>query len=416
MLLQFTVANFRSFRDPTTISFVRPDRPQITFARSEDVLRTVAIYGANASGKSSLVMALAAFRKLVLEGVRPEAKISRTPFRGEGAEPSRFEVEFRVNGIQLGYAIAFDSDRVLEESLVEVSSEGAETIWFSRVLSKTETGGLLHDEGKERLDFIVNSVRDNQPLLYEFLDRRVATVEALIDSIRALRIERPDDHSGRLALEYEGDVALRASALSLLLPFDPGVSSIQALRFKVPEDSKINFSAKPDPGLLDRHGLGMSVEEREFVALRLERDEHSFQFHEESDGTRRLLELVVPLSTARSVDAVLVVDEIERSLHPLMTRHLLQSWCEDGSKTGQLIFTSHDTHLLDVLARQPNFHPASVVFAEKGRDFATRFHSLAEFDPAQIEVLKSALERGYLEGRFGAVPIFSRRLAHTTPS
>jgi hypothetical protein len=131
-----------------------------------------------------------------------------------------------------------------------------------------------------------------------------------------------------------------------------------------------------------------------------------FTLDEESDGTRRLVELSRWHNDVTNADLGLV-DEIERSLHPLVVRHLVEGMLA-GPGGGQLVCTTHDSNLLD-----RTMLPAdSIWFAQKGADGASKLYSLAEFDPAQLAALENDLENGYLNGRFGAIPFLgdARRL------
>jgi hypothetical protein len=134
---------------------------------------------------------------------------------------------------------------------------------------------------------------------------------------------------------------------------------------------------------------------------------------EESDGTQRLLDLAPVLYHSKSPSSVeasiFVIDELERSLHPLLTRLFLGHFLgQTAGPTSQLIFTTHDTNLLD-LALLPR---DAVWFVEKNRQGASSVYSLAEFNGDQLDKLGGRVEEGYLQGRFGAIPFFGdlRRL------
>jgi hypothetical protein len=134
----------------------------------------------------------------------------------------------------------------------------------------------------------------------------------------------------------------------------------------------------------------------------------AFPLEEESDGTRRLLHIapfVYEIGQQRgAATRVYAIDELDRSLHPLLTRAFIQSFLSvaPAAGLGQLIFTTHDTNLLDVslLSRD------SVWFVEKDAAGASSLYALSEFKDAQLEQLAGHLEQGYLQGRFGAIPFF----------
>jgi hypothetical protein len=128
-----------------------------------------------------------------------------------------------------------------------------------------------------------------------------------------------------------------------------------------------------------------------------------------SDGTQRLLGMSVGWEWAEHTRHLLVVDELNRSFHPSLTQKLLALLLEaKGPPRSQLLFTTHDTHLLDAGLLGPD----AIWFIEKDPEGASRLYSLAEFDPGQIRALTGSLEAGYLQGRFGAIPFLGdpRRL------
>jgi len=142
--------------------------------------------------------------------------------------------------------------------------------------------------------------------------------------------------------------------------------------------------------------------ERPFVRFVHKSDKElaSFEMHEESVGTQRLFAFAGPILDVLRHGRLLVVDELDGSLHPLMVRYLVKLFHSDVNKHGaQLIFTTHDTSLLD----QSLFRRDQIWFVEKDRAQATRLYPMTDFSPRKNE----ALERGYLAGRYGALPFLS---------
>ncbi|MCA9709814.1 MAG: ATP-binding protein, partial [Myxococcales bacterium] len=133
---------------------------------------------------------------------------------------------------------------------------------------------------------------------------------------------------------------------------------------------------------------------------------------EESDGTRRLVGLSPPLFALMRTPTAVIIDELDRSLHTLLCRNRIEGFLDaDPSSSGQLIFTTHDTNLLDLTLLPRD----SIWFVEKDRSGGSTLYSLAEFKEEQLEQLGSNLERGYLSGRFGAIPFLGdpKRLGWT---
>jgi len=219
---------------------------------------------------------------------------------------------------------------------------------------------------------------EKEPELREFLSELMARAGTGVDGVSITR-EESDDGSGE---------TLRLRALLRLA--------------EVAGQPK--EAAKARAALEDRlPPLRLTTQHRDSLGNLID-----FELDEESDGTQRLLNLApllfdVQHSPERS-QTVYLIDELDRSLHPLLTRLYLKSFLEIDPEHnhGQLIFTTHDTNLLNLdLLRSDE-----VWFVEKNRAGASSMYSLAEFKPEQLEELGSDLERGYLNGRFGAIPFF----------
>jgi AAA15 family ATPase/GTPase len=132
-----------------------------------------------------------------------------------------------------------------------------------------------------------------------------------------------------------------------------------------------------------------------------EGEEVAFELFDESDGTQKLFEFVGGWLRALDAGATLFVDELDRSLHPKLTRYLVELFnSNENRQNAQLVFTTHDTTLLDpdLLRRD------QIWFVEKNKERASHVYSLLEFSPRKDE----RLERGYLKGRYGAIPLIGR--------
>ena len=423
MLLQFTVENFLSFRERTTLSLLadgaveHADNQVLEGPDGLKVLRCAALYGANASGKSNLVRALKFAQGLVLEGTRPDAKTGVIPFRLEAEtrnRPSHFELEVASAGVRYSYGFEITSLRIEAEWLYSVCGE-QESLLFERDASgKVALGDLGADEERKKfLGFVAEGTRSNQLFLAEARERNVGELEGVRTALHKLWITLAGDTPIPFVEAAYQDDALRDYASSLVADAGTGISSLE-IRPSLPSASQSEALSK----LLDRTGAVFATPGFEFaiardasgtlrtytlMALHSGKDGSSVAFtaQEESDGTRRLLTLSPLLYRLhRDAGTVAVADELERSLHPELTRHFLKRFFAES--TGQMLFTTHDTNLLDarLLPRD------SIWFVEKDHSGASRAYSLAEFNPAQLLQLETSLEDGYLQGRFGAIPFF----------
>lgn len=417
MLIQFTVGNYKSFKDNVTFSMVAAnlvsqdkslDANNIFEAGNKiKLLKSAAIYGANASGKSNLIQALKFMRGFVLNSSREtQAKdsIPVEPFRlsteTEDA-PSFFEVVFLLEGKKYRYGFEADGERVHSEWLFHTPAN-KEAKLFSREGDKfTRTAAFR--EGKD----IDERTRDNalflsvvaqfngwisQSVLIWFFSLHIAS--GLKD------ISVPYD----TASEIESGV-LREHVLSFIKQRDLGIEDIKVERVPYGESSFIK-SMENDAlkkAFLETYG-DTSDTTVKTVHKKFSDDGKTFSYvnfdieNNESEGTKKLLAFAASFCTACSRGQTLIIDELDARLHPLITLSIIRFFNskETNPKNAQLIFTTHDTNLLS----NKNFRRDQIWFTEKNKYGATDLYSLAEYKVRN----DASYEKDYIAGRYGAIP------------
>lgn len=426
MLVEFRAKNFRSIRGDLILSMVAsPDTTHeqncIDAGADLKLLRAAAIYGPNASGKSNIIKAMEAMRKVVLSSyLAPPGKglAQYEPFlfdKESGDEPTEFEVTYiESGGKRYQYGFSYTAATVVEEWLFSYETARARTLFqrsFDNVASQYDwKWGSTFKGEKERLRantrqdslFVSSGAQLNHPILtgvYQwfrdfFLDMQGG--ESL-----AITAQRIKDLDGRKDIPED----LQALYTRWLRTADPHINGIVVE--PVDEDELAQKVILPDTVTESEHEQllrfvsakwGYNVELTHPVGDTGKIAQLSLD--EESQGTQRFFRLLGPLSDMISHGISVYVDEIEASLHPLLTRHLVQfaNRCSMSSKA-QLIFTTHDTTLLDpsLLRRD------QVWFTEKNDFGATTLRPLSDFKGVRKD---EALQKGYLSGRYGAIPIF----------
>lgn len=412
MLLQFTVENFRSFRDKTVFSMRAAsnvergaDAPDVV--KGTDIARCAALYGANASGKSNFIKALGFAREMVVHGVEERSQIRAQPFRLDPAAadaPSRFEFYLRaLSGKTYGYGFVVRPDAVVHEWLSELH-DGEEIELFSRDGNSFAFAPQDEIPVQELLNLVSSATPDNQLLLRTARQFKLKSFpQAFGDVLNwfelALVVIEPDAKYGPLVEHAHKDEAFRVFLGDVLTRADTGISGLRTVRRKVTKDERSALDGRAhyvNEGndwycveLRLQHGRGSGDESGDF------------ELADESDGTVRLLDLSPMLFHARGGPRVFVVDELDRNLHTALSRWLIEHFIREapGSES-QLIFTTHDTNLLDVEVLRPDAY----WFAEKDGAGASTLYSLAEFKAEQVAQLRKNLEQAYLVGRFGGVP------------
>lgn len=421
MLLQFTVENAWSFRDRTILSMVAV--PEVAHSAAHvvqhlggrDVLRVAAIYGANASGKSNLVKAMLWATQLVGQGIRPGNEIRVPAFKlAQPLSPiSSFEFELWLNGERWSYGLAVRATQVEAEWLFRQAPGKEEQRVFERSPPKEGQSNIQLGEGlrpRQRrrafIEFVKEGTRIEQPFVSECIERGVVELQAFTRWFKdhgatfmaagtpvpgRERIIAENSKLLSLTSELLSDAGTGVEEVAVQLTVDDRVLSESPALNGTPEGYKALVQAAADS-----QALHLTFRPRRGVDMALREDE-------QSDGTLRLVDFALLLFIVlhSETTTLIVIDEIERSLHPLVTRFFISRFLEQTQgRSVQLLFTTHDTNLLD-LADLPR---DTIWFAEKDREGSTHLFSLAEFKGEQLDQLTGEVERGYLQGRFGAIP------------
>ena len=400
MLLRFEVSNYGSILDPVELSMVAVDKARAAtrgFQQlSERVLTVAGIYGPNASGKSTVLEALAWLSFAVDTSLRVwDDIVPRRPHRFGGGpdRPSTFEADFVVDGVRHGYRLEVVYKGVLYESLYSYPERRRRTLFeregddisFRRGLSGV--GGIQQLLTPTTLALSA-AKRLGNPVIGTAADA-LSWMIALGPRKRGATLFLPPEHDpltevfmGRLedcTMESSPDLATRRAYVELLRFADPEIDDVIVLSDDDPEPSDPRRRLR-----FVRNDAGEPVQ---------------FEFGQESAGTQAWFNLLGPAFGALQSGQVLLFDEIDASLHPRLSTRLIELFQDPQTNphNAQLIFTSHDTSLLNALNRD------EVWFTEKAPGGATRLIALAEFGGDRVRRSLN-LERAYLQGRFGAIP------------
>lgn len=413
MLLEFRVRNFKSIRDEQALNLVASSSDKeladthlapTNLKSLPRAVRSAVIYGPNASGKSSLLFGLNYMRAVVAESatmIQPGQPYNVQPFKLDAASalaPSEFELTFVVDGTRYQYAFAMTPKHIVSESLI-VYRTSKPTQWFSRHLADdgerydyefsaylTGPRKLWQDSTRPNALFLSTAAQLNSELLGPVF-------RAIVNGVVFLPAGAHLNHGFTTAML--ASAGGREKVRAFLAAADTSIADIQAVARK---------------GLVNQVvfqvGGGTHTSQAEVESL-VPIFEHvtsggraSFELQDESDGTQRLYGLAAPVLDVLRDGRALVVDEFDSSLHPLLVRRLIAMFHDPllNAEGAQLIFSTHDTTLLDSRL----FRRDQIWFTEKDADQATCLYPLTDFSPRKHE----AWERGYLMGRYGAVPFF----------
>ncbi len=435
MLIEFTVGNYRSFRDPVTFSMAAAkqkskdpelDRRNVFEAPGAPapLLVSAAIYGANAGGKSNLIAALAFMRRFVMHSARAtsaEGGIAAEPFLLSdvtAGRPSSFEAIFVADGKRYRYGFEADAERVHGEWLYYVPST-REALLFERAGAEVELGAHFAKEARELIEmtrpnalFLSVVAQFNGQTALRVVDwfDRCYVLSSLSDSKarafteRRLRPGRHGEEIARFLMSLDlGIKGLYAEAY----PAQAGTSTEEALAAGNIIAELVSTYLEEERAARNRIAYGRGASRPRIKTLHTRYDaegnpagEAEFYLDQhESEGTKKLFAIAGPLLYALARGTPLVVDELDARLHPILTQKLVGLFGDPASnpRHAQLIFTTQDTNLLDgALLRRDQ-----IWFVEKDSRGRSDLYSLAEIKGTRNDL---QFERNYIQGRFGAVP------------
>lgn len=418
MLIEFTVGNYRSFHEKVTLSMLATslkdspelDENNIFQAGKYSLLRSAAVYGPNASGKSNLVRAMMFMRQFILESatkLQAGEKINVQRFKldvGARDKPAFFQVIFLQGGTTYRYGFEVDEKSVLSEWLYRTVKresylfvrEGNDFYISSRF--KREAPKQVQRQTRPNALFLSVLAQFNSHIAKEVLDwfrEKFRGISGINDfSYFAYTLNRT-----------EKDASFRQRVSKMLRLADVGIESVQVkTEADVPENLRILIEKFQEAALPQ----GQQLNEVNFKRVETYHPlfengkrvgKETFDMGvEESDGTRKFFGLLGPFLDVLENGRVLAVDELEARLHPLLTRELVSLFSspESNPHKAQLIFTTHDIGMLGAsLLRRDQ-----IWFMEKDLYGATKLYSLAEMkERKDAQFLKR-----YIEGRYGAVP------------
>lgn len=445
MLIEFRVKNFRSFRDQQTLSLVatsdkdlRDTNTASTPAFKHNTVSSAIIYGPNASGKSNLIQALGFVHLFLLTAVSSPPTVGQRaiddpllqPFllgAQERQAPTEFELIFVHRDVRYQYGLVLDRELIHEEWLIAFP-KGQPQTWFERRLREGESG--VQDTVRQSTLFeplTRNPERDQDRHTWYFGPKLGGEKQRLADITRpdvpflaaaatfgnlqirtvfdwfATRLAvlnpwgRPDLF-GETARRAADNPDLRSKLRAILSHADVGIDDFSVQVVPIKSEAALAHLPNDLQQALSTMSLQRTEVRMRHPAPGTAEGYVEFPGEDESLGTQRFFSIAGPIILALERGQVLAVDEIDDSLHPLLVRRLVELF--HNSKTNphsaQLIMNTHDATMLDTRL----FRRDQIWFTEKDRTGSSRLYPLSDYSPRKEE----ALSKGYLHGRYGAVP------------
>ena len=380
MVLEIRLSNMFSFRDEVTLD-LQAAKIQTKKARElegnlfsvdgEQMLKSVALFGANASGKSNVIKAIRACVNMVRSShnYNVDTKFAISPFKFEdyANKPSSFYIRFLLNGVEYEYSFSFMHDEIITETLYYYPN-GRKSLVFSRDESR----------GTEKKDIYEFKTVIKRP--FDVADN---TSKKTLYISRASQMDR--EIAQKIFLFFCNDIVL-----------DYQVANIDSLDnlFKKRKEQMLEVLRTADSDIID-----FKIQNNAITTFHRTNPSVAFDFEtEESEGTKTLFRMMVRMIGIIHEGKMLLVDEIENSLHTQLVEFVIGMF--NHSDHAQLIYTTHNTHLLNTDFQRRD----QVYFVNKREDGSSDLYSLFDFKDFRDTL---DMEKAYLQGRFDAIPYIS---------
>ncbi len=421
MLIRFSVENFRSICEQKSISFISnkkiKDKPISNIAEvdGEGYLRSLAIYGANSSGKSNLIKALVQMKDLIRRSIQMNDgdELSHNPFSldlSSDQKPSMYEAEFLVNGIHYRYGFSNDKERICEEWLIRIEEDKQEIALFKRNLEGIGINSDLFVEGEG----LEEKTNDNRLFLslvgqlngkianeiIQFFNKKIGVISGLdserYEGFSKFYLDKKDDGCEKMKSFFRQMQLGFINLTSESREFDES---------ELPESLPKELREKLIQELKGGRRIDVYSSHRVYDEDGATIETRSFDFDEmESAGTQKLFAMAGPIFDTLNSGSILVIDELDAKMHPLISREIVSLFNspKQNPMGAQLLFTTHDTNLLSsgLLRRD------QIWFTEKDNRERTDIYNMMDiYLPNGCKPRGDGnIERNYIRGRYGAIP------------
>jgi len=405
-IIEFSLENFKTFKNKATFSMVAPKNKHTFESNGENILKTSFIYGPNATGKTSILEGFELMKQGILLSAnnKENAELPFLPFLASeetSNKPVSLELVFSATDLFEGvyrYSFSFLKDHIITENMVRVSSSGKEEELISRDNQNIKIGKdffdaeILSNKTRKESLFLSVSAQFNDKFALAFINalRNINTLSSINYKI----------YQQFTIKKFKEDLEFRQELLKYLNTADFSISDgsteevdIQNIDIK---DNPGEFSATKNITKMNVLSLEHSIYDKDSKKI----SSFKLLLDQESIGTQKFISVMGPIIDTLKNGKVLLVDEFDNSLHPLLTKFIIDLFesSETNKKNAQLIVTTHDTSLLSY---RDEFIKDQFWFTEKDEFGSAKLFSLAEFDMRN----DTEYAKKYLEGRFGALPI-----------
>ncbi|MFN4248612.1 MAG: AAA family ATPase [Flavipsychrobacter sp.] len=431
MLVRLIVGNFLSFKENTEFNMLTGNfkihKHHVYKKKGIEIGRAAAIYGANGAGKSNLVRTIDFLDHIISIGSTDRLNIPKFKLdKSYSKKPSYIEIEFIESNTSYSYSITFDDNRIHKEGLYKTSVGKEDQLIFERTtdskgINKINVNSNYKKTSRDKMLFEIYGNEILLPsdlFLIKFQGKKIKEIGDVLTWFQnKLRIVYP--HSSYTTLPYNVDKIkeFQKFVALFLTHLDTGIHKLVVQTIPLKKYLGVDEEGKYDEivSILSEDGTYVALDSDDDISVVALKENNryvvkkivsqhkgfdnelvEFKLYEESDGTKRLLDILPALFDVIFLGKIYIIDELDRSLHPYLLKKLIEVFMVMDKTEGQLIFTTHESNLLDLNM----FRQDEIWFAEKNKMGETKLYPLSEFQPRyDLDIRK-----GYLNGRFGGIP------------
>lgn len=416
MLEEFSFGNYCSFKAINTLSLsaakIRSKNPKIddsnviSIDNDFGLLKTKAIYGANASGKSNIVQALVAFIKLITTSAKDEQAIrlidSFQLSTETEREPSFFQIIFRIDNIRYRYGFEADFKSIKSEWLFSTPAKREQNLFIREGKNLININPKHFEEGLKYQSLFEHSddaiFTDTSLFISHLALTGIGKVsKQVVKAISSMTIISGLGHRGMYesARECLTDEVMKPFILNFLRKADVGINDMYPL--EITNDSGLENLDDDLQHEIKKAKITLSTRTKYDSTLKPVGESNFSFINQESEGTKKMFELSPHIFKSFKEGSVLIIDEFDSRFHSLLTKKIVEIYNSTKNKSAQLIFITHDTNLLslDLLRRD------QIDFVEKDKYGASHLYTLVEIKGVRND---ASFEKDYIQGKYGAIP------------
>lgn len=438
MLIRFSIENYLSFSTKEEFNMIsgnyKRHSDRLIKGQDRDLLTISSIYGENGAGKSNFIKGLQFLQNLVISGTRDiKDNISPQKYKLDISwlnKSTKFEIDFKYNSNEYNYYISINANRIEEEALYNITNIDKKERIFTRRTDEKDKSILkfakvypTNSKKKENLrrQIYQEDLRPNQPFLYEGFNKGMNRIKDAYNWFaNVLRIIHPTSTYTSQIINLATEKNYQNEVSKLVKILKPGIENLIVDKINIDDffsneeqekkNKIINKLTSDNIYVIKKNGLEyhayLNKENKPEISKLITEhtnvfgDKVRFEIPEESDGTRRFIDLMPALISSKSKQHVYIIDELERSMHPLLVEQFIRIFIKNRCKSQntQLIFSTHDTYLMNLdLFRQDE------IWFVTNQDHHSKIYSLSDY---KVRFDKK-IEKAYMHGVFNAIPDYS---------